>query len=97
MTVTGRNAHAIGARQGGVENGKSLDDEITDVNQSAVEALIRKHGVDILLHGHTHRPAIHEVRLGDRTATRIVLGDWFEQGSVVRWNADGPRLEEMSR
>lgn len=96
-TIQERIAHALEARQGSVEHGKSLDDEITDVNQSAVEALIRKHGVDILLHGHTHRPAIHEVRLGDRTATRIVLGDWFEQGSVVRWNADGPRLEEMSR
>ena len=96
-TIQERIAHALEARQGSVEHGKSLDDEITDVNQSAVEALIRKHGVDILLHGHTHRPAIHEVRLGDRTATRIVLGDWFEQGSVVRWNADGPRLEEMPR
>ncbi len=96
-TIQERIAHALEARQGSVEHGKSLDDEITDVNQGAVEALIRKHGVDILLHGHTHRPAIHEVRLGDRTATRIVLGDWFEQGSVVRWNADGPRLEEMSR
>ena len=96
-TIQERIAHALEARQGSVEHGKSLDDEITDVNQGAVEALIRKHGVDILLHGHTHRPAIHEVRLGDRTATRIVLGDWFEQGSVVRWDADGPRLEEMPR
>ncbi|MCH8160164.1 MAG: UDP-2,3-diacylglucosamine diphosphatase [Proteobacteria bacterium] len=96
-TIQERIAHALEARQGSVEHGKSLDDEITDVNQGAVEALIRKHGVDILLHGHTHRPAIHEIRLGDRTATRIVLGDWFEQGSVVRWDADGPRLEEMPR
>ena len=96
-TIQERIAHALEARQGSVEHGKSLDDEITDVNQGAVEALIRKHGVDILLHGHTHRPAIHDIRLGDRTATRIVLGDWFEQGSVVRWNADGPRLEEMPR
>ena len=96
-TIQERIAHALEARQGSVEHGKSLDDEITDVNQGAVEALIRKHGVDILLHGHTHRPAIHAIRLGDRTATRIVLGDWFEQGSVVRWDADGPRLEEMPR
>lgn len=96
-TIQERIAHALEARQGSMEHGESLDDEITDVNQGAVEALIRKHGVDILLHGHTHRPAIHEVRLGDRTATRIVLGDWFEQGSVVRWDENGPRLEEMPR
>lgn len=96
-TIQERIAHALEARQGSMEHGESLDDEITDVNQGAVEALIRKHGVDILLHGHTHRPAIHEVRLGNRTATRIVLGDWFEQGSVLRWDANGPRLEEMPR
>lgn len=96
-TIQERIAHALEARQGSMEHGESLDDEITDVNQGAVEALIRKHGVDILLHGHTHRPAIHEVRLGDRTATRIVLGDWFEQGSVVRWDENGPRLETMPR
>ena len=96
-TIQERIAHALEARQGSKEHSESLDDEITDVNQGAVEALIRKHGVDILLHGHTHRPAIHEVRLGDRTATRIVLGDWFEQGSVVRWDENGPRLETMPR
>ena len=96
-TIKERIAHALEARQGSTEHGKTVDDEITDVNQGAVEEIIRQHGVDILLHGHTHRPAIHEVRLGDRTATRIVLGDWFEQGSVVRWDADGPRLEEMPR
>ncbi len=96
-TIQERIAHALEAREGSMEHGESLDDEIADVNQGAVEDIIRKHGVDILLHGHTHRPAIHEVRLGDRTATRIVLGDWFEQGSVVRWDADGPRLEEMPR
>ena len=96
-TIQERIAHALEARQGSMEHSESLDDEITDVNQGAVEALIRKHGVDILLHGHTHRPAIHEVRLGDRTATRIVLGDWFEQGSIVRWDENGPRLETMPR
>lgn len=96
-TIQERIAYALEARQGSMEHGESLDDEITDVNQGAVEALIRKHGADILLHGHTHRPAIHEVRLGDRTATRIVLGDWFEQGSVVRWDENGPRLETMPR
>ena len=96
-TIEQRIAHALEAREGSMEHGETLDDEIADVNQGAVEEIIRKHGVDILLHGHTHRPAIHEVRLGDRTAARIVLGDWFEQGSVVRWDADGPRLEEMPR
>lgn len=88
---------AIQARKDSLAHGESLDDEITDVNQGAVEETIREHGVDILLHGHTHRPAVHEVELDDRVATRIVLGDWYEQGSVVRWDAAGPRLEAMPR
>jgi UDP-2,3-diacylglucosamine hydrolase len=40
---------------------------------------------------------VHEVDLGDRVASRIVLGDWYEQGSVVRWDENGPRLETMPR
>ena len=77
--------------------GASLSDEIMDVNQDAVAATLREHGVDVMLHGHTHRPAIHEIDLGDRTATRIVLGDWYEQGSVVRWDENGPKLETIPR
>jgi UDP-2,3-diacylglucosamine hydrolase len=33
----------------------------------------------------------------DQRATRIVLGDWYEQGSIVRWNKEGPTLESMPR
>ncbi len=96
-TIEERIKIAIAARQASLARGETLDDEITDVNQDAVKEIIRKHGVDILLHGHTHRPAIHELKLDDRTATRIVLGDWYEQGSVVRWDENGPRLETMPR
>ena len=74
---------------------KSL--EITDVNQNAVKEAIQQHGVDVLLHGHTHRPAIHDVDLGRRKAKRIVLGDWYSQGSVVRWDTRGPKLEVLPR
>ena len=51
----------------------------------------------MLLHGHTHRPGIHEFELDGRRAKRIVLGDWYEQGSLVEWDADGPRLETLPR
>jgi UDP-2,3-diacylglucosamine hydrolase len=74
---------------------KSL--EITDVNQDEVERVIKEHNVDVLLHGHTHRPGVHTVDLGNRKAKRIVLGDWYEQGSVVRWDSRGPKLEAMPR
>lgn len=92
-----RIAIAEQARQQSQEYNASVSEEIMDVNQDAVIQTIQEHAVDVLLHGHTHRPAVHDVDLGDRTATRIVLGDWYEQGSVVRWDETGPRLEVMPR
>jgi UDP-2,3-diacylglucosamine hydrolase len=70
-------------------------EEITDVNQEAVDDVIREHRVKILLHGHTHRPGTHEFKVDGRPVTRIVLGDWYEQGSVLEWNADGPKLRTL--
>lgn len=64
-------------------------EEIMDANQSAVEAAMRRHDVSILLHGHTHRPAVHTFSIDGRDATRIVLGAWYDQGSVVRWDENG--------
>jgi len=92
-----RIAIAAQARQESIEHGALISDEITDVSQDTVIATLREYGIDTLLHGHTHRPAVHDVDLGERTATRIVLGDWYEQGSVVRWDESGPRLETLPR
>ncbi|HSG98390.1 MAG TPA: UDP-2,3-diacylglucosamine diphosphatase [Woeseiaceae bacterium] len=92
-----RIAFAQAAREQSQARYGSLDEEITDVNQDAVEAMIREHGCDILLHGHTHRPAVHPFHVDGRPVHRIVLGDWYEQGSMVEWDEDGPRLEELPR
>jgi UDP-2,3-diacylglucosamine hydrolase len=96
-SVDERRAIARQARADSMAHGASIDLAISDVNPTAVENLLRTHGADILLHGHTHRPAIHEFLLGDRPAMRIVLGDWYTQGSVVRWNEDGPTLDALPR
>ena len=96
-SIEERIAFAVEARKESMERGESLSDEIMDVNQEAVAAALQEYGVAVMLHGHTHRPAVHSVDLGDRKATRIVLGDWYEQGSVVRWDEDGPKLEVMPR
>jgi UDP-2,3-diacylglucosamine hydrolase len=69
---------------------------IMDVNQHAVAAALREHGVSCLLHGHTHRPGIHRFDLDGSQATRIVLGDWYHQGSVLRWNSSGHELLTLS-
>ena len=96
-SIEERIAFSIQARKDSMAHSSSVSAEIMDVNLEAVVATLRQHGTSIMLHGHTHRPAIHDVDLGNRLATRIVLGDWFEQGSVVRWDENGPRLETMPR
>lgn len=59
--------------------------QIMDVNPQAVMQTFRDLGVQRMIHGHTHRPARHQVALGNSVrGERIVLGDWFEQGSVLR-------------
>ena len=70
--------------------------EIMDVNQKTVADTMLKYDVKVLLHGHTHRPNIHHFKLNGTDATRIVLGDWYEEGSVVRWSKTGYKLETLS-
>lgn len=95
--LTERQAFAAEARAASRERGRSLDETITDVNPRAIENVMREHGVHDMLHGHTHRPAVHQFELDGVPARRIVLGDWYEQGSVLRWGEDGPRLDTMPR
>lgn len=96
-SVHERRAIAEQARLDSLAHGGSIDLAISDVNQAAVKALLRHHDMRVLLHGHTHRPAIHEFPLDGRPAMRIVLGDWYEQGSVVRWDEHGPDLSVLER
>jgi UDP-2,3-diacylglucosamine hydrolase len=70
---------------------------IMDVNQDAVSHALSEHQVDIMIHGHTHRPAVHSIETPDGPATRIVLGDWYTQGSVLRWDDSGYNLLSMAR
>jgi UDP-2,3-diacylglucosamine hydrolase len=94
-SVAERRAIAEQARADSEAHGGSIDLAISDVNQGAVERLLREHGVRTLLHGHTHRPDVHTFLLNGRRATRIVLGDWYNQGSVVRWDDNGPVLSAL--
>ncbi|MEN0583438.1 MULTISPECIES: UDP-2,3-diacylglucosamine diphosphatase [unclassified Kosakonia] len=61
---------------------KSLS--IMDVNQHAVVEAMEKHQVQWLIHGHTHRPAVHELTANNAPAYRAVLGAWHSEGSMVR-------------
>ena len=66
---------------------------ITDVSPATVREWFARYGVRRMIHGHTHRPAIHDEGDG---ATRIVLGDWYQQGSVLRASEDGFDLAALS-
>ena len=72
------------------------DAEIMDVNQRTVDSAMREHRIQHLIHGHTHRPAQHEFQLNGTRARRTVLGDWYDQGSVLVCSADGCTLEQIA-
>ena len=77
------------------EDDRAQFETVTDVAPDEVLATFRRYGVDTMIHGHTHRPAVHNVQVGDATCTRIVLGDWYEQGSVLRVEPSGMALEKL--
>ena len=82
-SLTERRAFAAMARGESSRQTATKAPEIMDVNPDAVIAAMREHGVRRLIHGHTHRPATHRFELDGQAAERIVLGDWYEQGSVL--------------
>jgi UDP-2,3-diacylglucosamine hydrolase len=85
------------ARAGSKAHIEQAMSSIMDVNADAVAAAMRGAGVTLLLHGHTHRPNVHRFELDGSPVARIVLGDWHEQGSVLRWDERGYDLSSISR
>ena len=82
---------ASAAHQKGLKN-EGLMEAITDVAHSTVDSTMARFGIPRLIHGHTHRPKVHDEAHG----TRIVLGDWYEQGSVLRVDRDGYKLAALT-
>ncbi|WP_140909075.1 UDP-2,3-diacylglucosamine diphosphatase [Cognatiluteimonas lumbrici] len=78
------------AHQGGLKAQGTME-AITDASPAAVAETFARYGIDRMIHGHTHRPAVHETDGG----TRIVLGDWYEQGSVLRVTPDSAELSAL--
>jgi UDP-2,3-diacylglucosamine hydrolase len=64
-------------------------EQIMDVNAGAVVAAMREHRVTRLIHGHTHRPARHEVLVDGRSCERWVLADWYRVASYLKVSPDG--------
>lgn len=75
------------------EQTRNKPEAIMDVNADAVSKIMQEYDVDELIHGHTHRPAIHDISIDGKPARRIVLGDWNSCGSVLRVENDKRSLE----
>ncbi len=70
--------------------------DIVDVTPEEVPRVMNESGVKTLIHGHTHRPAVHDVQLGETTAQRIVLGDWDREGWLLQIDESGFHLESFA-
>jgi len=70
--------------------------EIVDVTPAEVLRAMRRHRVDTLIHGHTHRPAEHLLEIDGRPARRIVLGDWDARGWGLEADRNGLRLADFA-
>ena len=88
-----REAFAAQARGESKRYQQSLDLDLTDAQPEAVQAMLQLYGVKRMIHGHTHRPAVHSLAGGAR---RYVLGDWYEHGSVLRVSGDDWQLSGLS-
>lgn len=79
-------ARAASEARFGELKASGMSETITDVSSEAVANTFSRYGIRHMIHGHTHRPAIHN---DPDSCTRIVLGDWYTQGSVLRVDANG--------
>jgi UDP-2,3-diacylglucosamine hydrolase len=93
--VTERLRVAQQARDASKQHTSSASMEIMDVNPDTVVSTFHEHGIKRMIHGHTHRPAFHQHRLGEGDhGSRIVLADWYTKGSALEVTPDS--ATEMS-
>ena len=69
--------------------------EIMDVNDEAVRAALRSHGVRRLIHGHTHRPGRHAIDVDGQRCERWVLPDWYGRGGYLQVGSGEPKLTQF--
>ena len=87
-----RNRIAARMRAGSKAANSSKSMTIMDVNPQAVVSVMEKHGVQWLIHGHTHRPDVHSLIANGEPAHRVVLGAWHTEGSMVKVTPEGVEL-----
>ena len=87
-----RSRIAAKMRAGSKSANSSKSMTIMDVNPQAVVEVMEKHHVQWLIHGHTHRPDVHQLTANGKPAHRIVLGAWHSEGSMVKVTPEGVEL-----
>jgi UDP-2,3-diacylglucosamine hydrolase len=92
-----RRTLATAARAGSKAHTERTVPTIMDVNPDAVIRAFRATGARRLIHGHTHRPAIHPVVIDEVSAERVVLAPWYEAASCVAVDAGGIRAVALPR
>jgi UDP-2,3-diacylglucosamine hydrolase len=69
--------------------------EVMDVNADTVESVMREYGVNVLIHGHTHRPATHALIINGLSAQRVVLPEWDGKEWLLCWTTQGLKKEPL--
>ncbi len=73
---------------------RNKSQDIMDVNQDTVIQVMREHQCKRLIHGHTHRPAIHQFEINGQPAQRFVLAAWEKDAAkALHWDREGYRIE----
>ena len=90
--VTERIQIAAHLRQASAEKNKYADENILDVNETETIKIMQKHNIEQLIHGHTHRPAVHTMK---GRYKRYVLGDWHKQGWYLEYRDDELTLKSF--
>lgn len=88
-----RSQIAKSVRERSKQETATKNEYIMDVNQDETNTTFINNGVDLIIHGHTHRPAIHQNSIDGHNVTRVVLGDWHDTGSYLRINNKTDELE----
>ena len=85
-----------GLRTENTEKKQSKSESIMDVTPATVDAVLREHSYPRLIHGHTHRPALHRHLVDGHACERWVLADWYTKGSYLRCDRAGCTVIELA-
>jgi UDP-2,3-diacylglucosamine hydrolase len=97
LPLATRRTLARAARAGSKAHTERQVPVLMDVNPDAVTRAMQATGARRLIHGHTHRPAIHRFEVNGAPAERVVLAPWYEAASCVGVSADGVREIPLPR